>query len=338
MNLNPSNAKTAVLVAENGTTEALSASATVNKKSTKVKAAQPASKGGKAPSTPQGKTEASTAWSASAARRGRPPLSEHEKQERQDKLQNRRTVVSIINTSLARQAKTAKRGASNSTSRKSTGKESMSELTATQPTAATPSGADRAVAQRHLGVDYGEADGVVVDQAPRRAQRLPENVKKFIIIRNACGQTPREVIRDVQKTFGLQLTSSQVARYDPTKTAGQTLRDDYKRLFAEMRHEHSTISDMIGIGSPGFRIVTLHHQLTKAVEEGDAKLALRLLIQAAREKGEGYYAKGRGRGAAPTQKQLDLREKLRTCRPEDLPPIMRPDAIARPEAELGGEL
>ncbi len=42
----------------------------------------------------------------------------------------------------------------------------------------------------------------------------------------------RETIRDVKERFGLAITSSQVARYDPIKAARQTLRENYKVQFA----------------------------------------------------------------------------------------------------------
>ena len=275
-NFNQDNVSTALLGPETGTTLAdFNATAMVGKKSTLSKAAKPAPQRGKvAPTRTEGAPAVAPPAPATPARLGRPPLSEDEKLERKEQHENQRAVMGIVKSSTARQAKAAK------TAKKGASKPKADEGEAGSP---STSGSGLGVAQRLLGVDYGESQEPSEDLAPRPAQRLPENVKKFIVIRNACGQTPREVIRDVFEAFGLKLTSSQIARYDPTKAAGQTLRFELKRLFAEMRREHHFIINTLGVGCQGTRIVMLHNMCEAAVEQGNGKLAARLLDQVARK-------------------------------------------------------
>ncbi len=253
-----------------------------------------------------------------AVRRGRPPLSEAERARREQWNADKKTARELARTrqlALRRslQDKVNKVNKANKTGRVSKSDDQQDDLQDDSQQASS-------VAQRALGVEYNvdqtgdvPADAVVLSE---KAGALPENVKRFIVIRNACSVPPRETIREVKEVFGLTISSSRVARYDPTTAAGQTLREEYKRLYAAMRREAQLVADCIGAGDQGTRIMMLHQLCTQAVEDGDARTVLKILNQVYKEKQDPQRRE-------LTEEQLALREKLRNTRPEDLPPVHR---------------
>lgn len=70
---------------------------------------------------------------------------------------------------------------------------------------------------------------------PRR--HLPSHVKQFIVIHNALYRRPRDIIQMVRERFGITISSPQVARYDLSKKAGQTMRYELRCLFDATRRE-----------------------------------------------------------------------------------------------------
>ncbi len=235
-----------------------------------------------------------------AKKRGRPPLTEKEKRARQLERSGKKAVQKIVMAAVEGKERPAGAGAM------------------LLPDA--PKTVSMSVAQRVLGVGFGESDETIPDAEVVLSEQQPENLRRFILIRNAWHVTPRETIKEVQEVFGITVTSSYVSKQDPTKIAGATLRNEHKRLFAEMRHEYHAVIDRIGIGDQGFRVTTLHNLLVKAVDSGASKLAVTILNQAAREKCAGVYAKV----PRETEDKRALLARLIGCDVSNLPPIPKP--------------
>lgn len=65
--------------------------------------------------------------------------------------------------------------------------------------------------------------------------RLTSAQKRFIVRRLAVFDRPSEVERAVKERFGVEVTSDQLAHYDPTTKSGQRLASDLTQLFEETR-------------------------------------------------------------------------------------------------------
>jgi hypothetical protein len=260
--------------------------------------------------TPQTKSKSASRKSAPPAPMGRPRLSDQEREARRLKREDVKVITSLVK---AQSSATGKEKPRNSAPVSSLG-----------------------VAQRALGIGFGEADGEVEDAPVITRSRLPENVRRFLLLRNACSVPTRNIIKEAQQVFGLSLSTAHIAHYDPSKIAGATLRDEYKRLFAEMRHEYNAAIGRISLGDQAFRVANLHNLATKAIDSGAAKLAASLMDQIAKEKCEGHYAK-------PPKESEDKRAllaRLVGCDVSQLPPIPpkkeAPSALPCAAAESGG--
>ena len=293
MELNQDNALTASESApktpsKNAESGAKSRGALANKKSASKSSAKSTPKGAKKP-----------------AKMGRPRLSEKERAAKRKQRAQSREVTAIVVAQVEREVDEVK--------------ESVAPPSASSPTPLTPS---LGVAQRALGIGFGESTDTIPDAQVSLRTHLPENVRRFILIRNACHIAPREIIKEVNEVFGMAVTTSHINHYDPTKSAGATLSDEYKRLFAEMRREYNAVIDRIGAGDQGFRVTTLHNLLIKAVESGASKLAVNILNQVAKEKTAGSYAKP----PKETEDKRALLARLAGCDVSNLPPIPKTGA------------
>lgn len=71
--------------------------------------------------------------------------------------------------------------------------------------------------------------------------RLSYRIKYFIVVRLAHGDTLNEVVTDVKKEFGIEVTRQQCEAYDPTKRIAVNLGEKWKTLFWTERKKQQMI-------------------------------------------------------------------------------------------------
>jgi len=152
-------------------------------------------------------------------------------------------------------------------------------------------------------------------QSPKAIRRLPSNVKQFIVINNACGSSPSQVAKAVKEVFGLDVSAQAVERYDPTKTAGQSLSLPLKTLFREMQREFQTMVVKAGVADQSWRIAKLHLIAQHCFDQGNYQRTMEAMEQAAKDLGGVYTNKAR----IEVDDKKMLPARLLRCAPEDLP-------------------
>lgn len=112
---------------------------------------------------------------------------------------------------------------------------------------------------------------------------LTKRQKEFVVGRLACFDTPTEAADAFKEEFGLEISRSQVAYYDPTK--GQKPAEKWRTLFEETRRTYLQDTSQVAVAHQGFRLRELGRIYTKAMEMGNYALAKEALEQAAKEAG-----------------------------------------------------
>jgi len=134
---------------------------------------------------------------------------------------------------------------------------------------------------------------------------LADEIKRFIVSKLACWDTPSEVAATVKADFGIDVTRQRVEAYDPTKVAGKALSPELKALFEEARKLYLADTAAIGIASQVYRLRMLDRMASKAEALGNMGMAKELAEQAAKEVG-GFFTNRRelsGPGGKPIQTQ-----------------------------------
>jgi hypothetical protein len=130
-----------------------------------------------------------------------------------------------------------------------------------------------------------------------KPRRLSEAHKRFIVQALARGMTPSKVIKAAHETFGLELSSSGVLRYDPTTLQGETLSEELKTLFYAERKKHLEERDNTPAAHIGYRLRVLQEMIDRQLDRKvpNDKLIAELLEQAAKECG-GLYSRTGSKG------------------------------------------
>lgn len=117
-------------------------------------------------------------------------------------------------------------------------------------------------------------------------EELPADVKVFIVGQLATFRTPTEVLKAVQKEFGLTLTRQRVAFYDPTTAAGAKLDPDLQALFHATRARYQNDVEAVPIANQAVRL----NLLWEAVQANrtNPRALGPLLEQAAKEVGGAF--------------------------------------------------
>ena len=118
--------------------------------------------------------------------------------------------------------------------------------------------------------------------------RLPEEVKTYIVQACACFDAPSVVVKSVQEEFGLQITRQKVEGYDPTKRAGKNVSQKHRAIFEATRKAFLEDTSEIGISHRAVRLRALQRMAEKAEKQGNMVLASSLLEQAAKEVGDSF--------------------------------------------------
>ncbi|WP_061238185.1 DUF2280 domain-containing protein [Ectopseudomonas composti] len=117
---------------------------------------------------------------------------------------------------------------------------------------------------------------------------LNNEVKSFIVQALACFDTPSQVAASVKEEFGIEVSRQQCEQHDPTKRAGRDLAKRWVTLFHDTRKRFREDTAEIPIANRSYRLRMLGRLVEKAESSRNARLALQVLEQAAKECGDVY--------------------------------------------------
>nr|WP_024308512.1 DUF2280 domain-containing protein [Pseudomonas sp. P818] len=117
---------------------------------------------------------------------------------------------------------------------------------------------------------------------------LNNEVKSFIVQALACFDTPSQVAASVKEEFGIEISRQQCEQHDPTKRAGKDLAKRWVTLFHDTRKRFREDTAEIPIANRSYRLRMLGRLVEKAESSRNARLALQVLEQAAKECGDVY--------------------------------------------------
>lgn len=117
---------------------------------------------------------------------------------------------------------------------------------------------------------------------------LSNEVKGFIVQALACFDTPSQVAEAVKNDFGVEVSRQQVESHDPTKVSGKGLAAKWVTLFHDTRKRFREDTAEIPIANRSYRLRMLGRLVEKAESSRNARLALQVLEQAAKECGDVY--------------------------------------------------
>jgi len=117
---------------------------------------------------------------------------------------------------------------------------------------------------------------------------LSNEVKGFIVQALACFDTPSQVAEAVKNDYGVEVSRQQVESHDPTKVSGKGLAAKWVTLFHDTRKRFREESAEIPIANRSYRLRMLGRLVEKAESSRNARLALQVLEQAAKECGDVY--------------------------------------------------
>ena len=112
--------------------------------------------------------------------------------------------------------------------------------------------------------------------------RLRGAVQRLIVQRLACDHFPSEIAREVQDAFGVTVTLSQIAYYNP-RSAGTDLSKDLRRLYSRTRRRYLHDMKDLSLAHRPARIRKLERYVEKLEARGNVALAAQLVQQAAKE-------------------------------------------------------
>lgn len=117
---------------------------------------------------------------------------------------------------------------------------------------------------------------------------LSNEVKGFIVQALACFDTPSQVAEAVKNDYGVEVSRQQVESHDPTKVSGKGLAAKWVTLFHDTRKRFREDTAEIPIANRSYRLRMLGRLVEKAESSRNARLALQVLEQAAKECGDVY--------------------------------------------------
>lgn len=131
--------------------------------------------------------------------------------------------------------------------------------------------------------------------------KLTEPMQLAIVKALACYDTPTEIVEQVKNDFGVAITRQQVAKYDPTKAAGEKVSPKLRAVFDAARAAFLTDMQDIPISHLSYRLRQLQNAFERAQLQKNIPMVMQLLEQAAKECG-GIFTNRReltGKGGAP---------------------------------------
>lgn len=137
---------------------------------------------------------------------------------------------------------------------------------------------------------------------------LPEPVRRFIVQRLACYETPTQVAAAVKEEYGIEISRQRVHEYHPEHG---TPAKKWCDLFAATRAAFLSDTSRIAIAQKSYRLRELDrlYQKNATAQRENVQVSKELLIEAERFMGESYTNRREvtGRNGAPIAATLAVR-------------------------------
>jgi hypothetical protein len=137
---------------------------------------------------------------------------------------------------------------------------------------------------------------------------LSEPVRRFIVQRLACYETPSQVAAAVKEEYGIEISRQRVHEYHPEH--GEPAKK-WRDLFAATRAAFLSDVSRIPIAQKAYRLQELNrlYQKNASAARENPQVSKELLIEAERFMGESYTNRREvtGRGGAPIAATLAVR-------------------------------
>lgn len=118
---------------------------------------------------------------------------------------------------------------------------------------------------------------------------LSSEHKAFIVTMLARFEAPSDVQEAVNEEFGLEVSSSQIAYYNPQARSGNDrLADRWKELFEEQRRRYTEAIEDVAIAHERVRLEKLQKVVDDRMKHSDHRTVMRALEQAAKERGGAF--------------------------------------------------
>lgn len=135
---------------------------------------------------------------------------------------------------------------------------------------------------------------------------LTETQKRFVVERLACFETPAQIKKAIQETFGVDVSASQVCFYDPNSAQGsKELSKELKALFFQTRERFITDEAAVAVSHRTYRLRRLQKLLDDEKIAKNPAMVMDLLEQAAKEVGGMYTNKREISG--PSGKPIEIK-------------------------------
>lgn len=116
--------------------------------------------------------------------------------------------------------------------------------------------------------------------------------KAFIVTLLARFEAPSDVQEAVNEEFDLEVSSSQIAYYNPQARSGNDrLADRWKELFKEQRRRYTDAIEDVAIAHERVRLEKLQKVVESRMQHSDHRTVMKALEQAAKERGGAYTNK-----------------------------------------------
>jgi len=118
---------------------------------------------------------------------------------------------------------------------------------------------------------------------------LSTEVKVFIVTSLARFEAPGDVRKAVNREYGVEVSSSQVAYYNPAAPTGNDrLADRWKELYRETREAFTGRVEDVAIAHERVRLEKLQEVVEERMSAKDHRTAMAALKQAAKERGKAF--------------------------------------------------
>jgi hypothetical protein len=135
-------------------------------------------------------------------------------------------------------------------------------------------------------------------------EELPFLLKRAIVQRLACYETPTEVAKAIKAEFDIELSLQRIQYYDPNTKAGQALAPDLKALFAETRKAFLDDLDSIPIANKAVRLRHLQKLIDFFAPKNAAGIMLEVMEAAAKEVGNAFTNERKHKLSGPNGEPL----------------------------------
>lgn len=152
----------------------------------------------------------------------------------------------------------------------------------------------------------------------RRAHKLTDAHKSFVVQRLACFDTPKEVAEALKEEFRVEVTPQAIEAYNPARSAGKALAKRWRDMFEAARKDFlANAQSYVPIANKTVRLREMQKAFLAHKGRGNWVGALQVLEQVAKEVGEAFTNQRQitGKDGGPLQvEHSDMTDEQLTAR------------------------